>query len=96
MIKEHGMHRLAHPVITPEGERQVADAAAHLCIGQMSLDPFSRPYEVYCIVVVFLYPCCNCKDIGIENYIFRRKTGLINKQIIRSFGNCDPFSNVPA
>ena len=49
-------------------------------IRKVLLDPFRGFNEIDCIVIVLFNACCNCKDIGIKNYIFRRESGFFSQE----------------
>ena len=87
MIEEHGIHSFANRVVTAEGKREVAHAAAHLGIRQIFLDPLHRPDIIHGIVVMLLDTGSDGQNVGVENNVFGRKVDFIHQQIISSFAN---------
>ena len=51
VIEKRGVHRFAHGVVAAEGKRNVADAAADACAGQIRLDPARRLDEIDGVIV---------------------------------------------
>ena len=90
MIKKNRVHGFADPVVSPEGERKVADPAAYLAVRKVLLYPFDGPYEIYRVIVMFIDSRCHCKHIGIEDYILRRESEFLSQDIVRSPGNFYP------
>ena len=82
VVKEHRVHRLAHPVVAAERERDVADAAADAGMGEGFLDPRRRRDEVDGVVVVFLDPGGDGEDIGIEDDVLRRQADLVDQNLV--------------
>ena len=70
-VEERGVHRLAHHVVPPEGERQVAHAAAHLRAGAGLLDGARRLDVVEGVAVVLGEPGGHREDVGIEDDVVR-------------------------
>ena len=70
VMEEHAVHSLANLVVAAEGEREVADASAHMHLGHLlmygatSLDEGSR------IVVVLRHTSGYGEHVGVEYYVF--------------------------
>ena len=88
VVKEYGMHGFADLVVAPERKRQVADAAAYLCVWQILLDPPDGFDKVRTVVVVFLYPGRYGQNIGVEDYIFGRES-VFGQYFIGAAGDFD-------
>ncbi len=82
VIEEHRVHRLAHRIIAPERERDVAQPAGHHRVREVGLDPRRRPDEILCIVIVLLDPRRHGENVGIEDDVFRPEPGLVHQQIV--------------
>ena len=89
MIEEHGMHGLANVVVAPEGERQVAHAAAHVGTRQVLANPGRSPYEVLGVGVVFFHSRCNRKNVRVEDDVLRPHADLLGEDAIAAGGDCD-------
>ena len=82
MVEEHGVHGLAHIIITAEREREVADAATHLGAGQMALYPTCGAYEVDAIGGMLFHTGAYGEHIGVENDVFGRKLHSLGEQSV--------------
>ena len=82
IIKEDRMHCFPDRICSPEWKWEIAYSAAYLGIRKVFLYPFCCMNKVYSIVIMFLNTGCYGEYIGIENYIFRRKSGFLNKNFI--------------
>ena len=88
VIKKRGVHGFANFVVAAEAERNIRDAAAHLCMRQIGLDPARRVDEVDGVVVVLLHASGDREDVRIEDDVFRRKTNFVDKDSVRT--SADP------
>ena len=89
MIKEHGMHRLAHGVVATEAERQVRHAARHMDMRQIGLDPAGGIDEIDAVIVMLLDPCRHGEHIGVKDDILGRETHLFGQQVIGAGADFD-------
>ncbi len=84
-----GVHRLAHAIVAAEAERDIRDAAAHLGVRQVRLDPARGVDEVERVIVVLLHAGGDGEDVGIEDDVFRREPDLIDEHAIGAFADAD-------
>ena len=80
------MHGLAHDIVAPETEREIADAAARLGQRQVVLDPLNGADEINTVGRVLGQACAYGKDIDIKNNILRRES-YIGQQAISPLGD---------
>ena len=73
MIEESRVHRLPHRVVTSEGKREVAHAAARLRQRQVFFNPGYRPYEVDAVGSMLLDARTHRQDVHVEDDVLRRK-----------------------
>src|SRR5262249_16712457 len=69
VIQKHGVHRLAHPLVSTERKGQVRDATGHVRAWQVIADPASSFDESKPVAVMFLHARRNGKDVWIENNV---------------------------
>ena len=82
MVQEHGIHGLAYIVVASERKRQVAYTAAYMHMRQVLANPFYRTYEIQGITVVLRHTGSYRKDVGVENNILGRESGLFGKEFV--------------
>ena len=81
------MHRLTNGIAASETERHVAHTATDEGVRQSLLDDPAR-FDVFDRVVVVLFEAGGyCKDIGIENDVFRGKPKPVGQDSIRALAN---------
>ena len=86
MIEEDGVHGLAYLIITAEGERQVADAAAGLRQGQILLDPLDGTDEIDGVGLMLLEARADGEDVYVEDDVLWRETDG-SQQFIGTLGD---------
>ena len=91
VVEKRRVHRLAHDIVAAERERDVAHAAAGAGTGTLGLDPAQSFDELDRVVGVLLHPRANRQDVGVEDDVFRRETGLFREQLVRPFADADLF-----
>ena len=79
-VEEGGVHGLAHHVVPAEGEREVADAAAHLRAGAGLLDGARGLDVVEGIAVVLGEPGGHGQDVRVEDDVVRLDARLLGQQ----------------
>ena len=84
VVQEGGVHRLAHPVAAPVGERDVADAPAHQAVRQRPLDPRRRLDEGERVLVVLPDARRHREDVGVEDDVLRREPLLVDQDAVRA------------
>ena len=89
VIEERRVHRLAHLVVAAEAERDVGDAAAHLGVRQVLLDPARGLDEVHRVVVVLLDAGGDGENVGIEDDVFGRKADLVHQDAVGALADAD-------
>ena len=89
MIKEDGVHGLAHVVVAAEGEREVADATADLRPGQVLLNPTDGANEIQSVAVMLGHTRCDGQDVGVEDDVLRREAGLLGEQSVGALTDGD-------
>ena len=89
VIQERRVHRLAHAIVAAKTERNIRDAAAHLRVRQVRLDPSRRIDKVDRVVVVLFHACGNGQDIRIEDDVFGRKSDLVHKDLVGPLANAN-------
>ena len=89
VIKKRGVHGLANFVIASKTERDVRDAAAHLRVRQVGLDPARGVDVVHRVVVMLLHAGGNGEDIGIEDDVFGRKSDLVDQDPVSALADAD-------
>jgi hypothetical protein len=89
VIEKRGVHGLAHLVVAAEAERDVRDAAAHLGVRQVGLDPARGVDEVDGVVVVLLHAGGDGEDVGIEDDVFGRKTDFVDEDAVGALADAD-------
>src|SRR6202043_3743599 len=82
VIEECGMHRLAHWIVAAEGERHVADAAAHERMRQSLLDLPCRLDVADAVAVVLLDAGRDGKYIRIEDDVLGGKADHVGEQAV--------------
>ncbi len=82
MEQEHGVHGLTEIVVATEREREVAYAAAHLCAGEIVVNPFRGTDEVEGITVMFLHARGDGQDVRVKNDVLRRERQFLGKQTV--------------
>ena len=75
MIQENRMHRLAHGIVTPKRERQIADTSAHFRVRTVFLDPAAGADEIESVAVVLLDTGGHRQHVRVENDVLGRETG---------------------
>src|SRR5207253_2897675 len=83
VIEEDRMDRLAHRIVAAEAEADVGNAARHLRMRQVLLDPTRCRNEVDGVVVVLLDTGRDGEDIRIDHDIFGWEANLVDESIIR-------------
>ena len=73
VVEEHRVHRLAHRLVAPEGERQVRHAARDVGMRQLRADEPRRLDEVDAVVRMLLDAGRHREDVGIEDDVLRRE-----------------------
>ena len=76
------MHRLAHGVVAPEGEGDVAEAAAGGGVGQFLLDAPHRLEEGEGVFVMLFDACSHRENVGVEDDILGREADLFGEQFV--------------
>ena len=82
VVEERRVHRLADRLVAAEGEGDVADPPRHLHQRHRLLDPPRCLDEVQRIAVMFLDAGGHREDVGIEDDVFGRETGLFREQVV--------------
>ena len=86
---ERRVHRLADVVIATEAERDVGDAAAHLRVRQVRLDPARRVHEVDGVVVVLLDASGDREDVRVEDDVLGREADHVDEEPIGALADAD-------
>ena len=89
MIEERRVHRLADLIISPETERNVGNAAAHLGMRQVRFNPPRGIDKVHRVVVVLLHAGRDGKDVGVENDVLGREPDLVHQNPIGALADAD-------
>ena len=89
VIEKRRVHRLADLVVAAEAERDVRDAAAHLRVRQVRLDPARGVDEVDRVVVVLLHAGGDGEDVGIEDDVFGREADLVDQDPVGALADAD-------
>ena len=76
------MNSFTYVVVTAERERDVRHTTGNHCMWKFAFDICNGVDEIESIVVVFINTSSNGKDVRVENNIFRRKTHLVDKNMI--------------
>ena len=76
------MHSLPNPIVAAEGEGEVGYSSRCLTSRQVLLNPGYSLYEIYRIILVLLYTCCNREHIYIKNYVVWSKAALLCENLI--------------
>ena len=84
MIEEHGVHRLAQVIVSPERERKVADAAADMGARKVRLYPTHRTDEVKPVGVVLLYPGGDGQHVRVEDNILLVEVQPFPQEAVRA------------
>ncbi len=79
VVEEHGVDRLADRVVAAEGERDVADPAAHEHVRQRRLDAAGGLDVVHRVVVVLLDPGADGEDVRIEDDVLGREADALGQ-----------------
>ncbi len=82
VVQEHRVHRLAHGLVAPEGERHVAHAAAHQRVWARGTDLCRRFDEVERVAVVCLDAGRHREDVRVEDDVFGREPGLPGQDLV--------------
>ena len=82
LVDEYGMHCLADIVVAPERERQVADTAADMHIGQINMYPFHGTQEIPSVCIMFRHTRRNRQDIRVKYYVACRHSRLFRQQTV--------------
>ena len=82
MVKERGVHGLAHRVVAAEAEGNIAHPAADPRIGQVFFDPARGLDEIDRVVVVLLDAGRHGEDVRVENDVLRRETDLFHEDTV--------------
>ena len=89
VVEKGRVHGLADRIVATEGKRDVADTAAHACVGEVFLDPSRGIDECVGVIVVLLDAGGDGEDVRIKNDVLRREAHLIDKHAIGAFANLD-------
>ena len=89
VIEEHRMNRFTHGIITAEGERNVRHTTGDHRIRQFTLDIFASSDKVHCVIVVFIDPGRDRKDIRVKDNIFRWEARFFRQQLVGTATNFD-------
>ena len=89
VIQKRGVHGLANLVVAAKAEGDVGDAAAHLGVRQVGLDPTGGVDKVNRVVVVLLHARGHGEDVGIEDDVFRGKANLIDQNPVGTLADAD-------
>ena len=81
------MHGLAHRLVAAEREREVGDAAGNVRMRQVLSDPARRLDEVDAVIIVFLEPGRDRKDVRVEDDVFGREAELTHQDIVGAFAD---------
>ena len=87
VVEEYCVNRLAHRVVTAEGERHVRDAAGDQRVRQFAFDIFAGTDKVLGIVVVLFNSGRHGENIRVEDDVFRREAHLFGKNGVRPAAN---------
>ena len=87
MVEKRRMHGLAHGVVAAERKRDVTHSTRYLNQRHCFFYPSSGLDEVDGVAIVLLYSCCNRENVGIKDYVLRRKTNLFCQQLVGSLAN---------
>ena len=90
MIEERRVDRLAHGVVAPEREADIADAAADLHQWQVLFDLSHRLEIGQGVFVVFLNARGHGKDVGVEDDVLRQEAGLFGQDLVGAPGRSRP------
>ncbi len=82
VVEEHRVHRLAHRLVSAEGERQVRDAARDMRVGQRSAYPPRRLDEGDAVAVVLVDAGRDRKDVGVEDDVLRREADFLCQELV--------------
>ena len=80
------MHSLTDIVVSPEGEREVADTAAHVCAGQILTYPPCGSDKVGGIGIMLLHTCGHSQHIRVEDDVQRIHAHLFCEDTVGSLG----------
>ena len=83
------MHRLAHRLVAAEREGQVRHAAGNMHMRQRRGDLAGRLDEIDAVIVVLLDAGGDGEDVGIEDDVFRRKSGLLGQKLVGAGADFD-------
>ena len=89
MVEKDRVDRLAHRIVAPEGEGDVAHPAADQRVRQALLDPPGRLDVVHGVVVVLLDPGGNGEDVGVEDDVLGREAHLLGEDPIGAPADLD-------
>ena len=87
VIEKHRVHRLAHPLVAAERERQIRDAAGDVRVRQVLPDPARRLDEGDAVAVVLLHAGRDGKDVRIEDDVLRRKADAVDQDVVGARGD---------
>ena len=88
--QEHGVDGLADRVVPAEGERHVADPAAHRGVRQLRLDPPGGLDVREPVVGVLLDPGADGEDVRVEDDVLGREPCLVDEQPVRRWWRSRP------
>ena len=82
VVQEGRVHGLAHDVVAPEREGNIADAPAHLGAWQLGLDLARGLDEGEGVLVVLLYACAHGQHVGVEDDVLGREAQLFGQKAV--------------
>src|ERR687898_707665 len=89
VIQKHGMDGLSNRIVAAEGERDIADAAAHENMRQGLLDSPGRLDVIHRVIVVLLNPRRDRKDVRVEYDVLGREAHLFREDPIGPLADLD-------
>ena len=90
MMEKDAVDGLPHRIVPPEGEGDVADAAADVGQRHSLMDLPDRFEEILRIVRVFRKPRADGEDVGVENDVLSGETEFFRKERVRPAADFHP------
>src|SRR5579871_4238452 len=82
MIEEGGVHRLAHHIVAPEGEGDIADPTAYLTAWKRLLQDTCCLDKVDRVVIMLLDARSHRQDVGVEDNVLRWEADLFRQDAV--------------
>ena len=87
VVEERGVDGFADRVVSLEGERDVAHAAAHAGVREVFLDPAGGVDEGLGVFIVLLDAGADGEDVWVENDVFGREADFIDEGAVGAFAD---------